>query len=29
MVAVLYLVMSVPLILFVGWLERRMGEGKR
>jgi polar amino acid transport system permease protein len=25
MVAVLYLVMSVPLILFVGWLERRMG----
>jgi len=24
MVAVLYLVMSVPLILFVGWLERRM-----
>ena len=29
MVAVLYLVMSVPLILFVGWLERRMGEGRR
>jgi polar amino acid transport system permease protein len=24
MVAILYLVMSVPLILFVGWLERRM-----
>jgi polar amino acid transport system permease protein len=24
MVAALYLVMSVPLILFVGWLERRM-----
>ena len=24
MVAMLYLVMSVPLILFVGWLERRM-----
>jgi polar amino acid transport system permease protein len=24
MVALLYLVMSVPLILFVGWLERRM-----
>ena len=29
MVAVLYLVMSVPLILFVGWLERRMGERRR
>jgi polar amino acid transport system permease protein len=29
MVAILYLVMSVPLILFVGWLERRMGKGKR
>jgi polar amino acid transport system permease protein len=29
MVAVLYLVMSVPLILFVGWLERRMGEARR
>ena len=29
MVAVLYLVMSVPLILFVGWLERRMGEALR
>ena len=28
MVAVLYLVMSVPLILFVGWLERRMGEAR-
>jgi polar amino acid transport system permease protein len=29
MVAVLYLVISVPLILFVGWLERRMGEVRR
>ena len=29
MVAVLYLVMSVPLILFVGWLERRMQQTKR
>src|ERR1700748_1991316 len=29
MVAVLYLVMSVPLILFVRWLERRMGEARR
>jgi polar amino acid transport system permease protein len=29
MVAVLYLVMSVPLILLVGWLERRMGEARR
>jgi len=29
MVAVLYLVMSVPLILFVGWLERRMQQGGR
>jgi polar amino acid transport system permease protein len=29
MVAVLYLVMSVPLILFVGWLERRMREARR
>jgi polar amino acid transport system permease protein len=29
MVAVLYLVMSVPLILFVGWLERRMQQAKR
>jgi polar amino acid transport system permease protein len=28
-VAVLYLVMSVPLILFVGWLERRMQQVKR
>ena len=28
-VAVLYLVMSVPLILFVGWLERRMQQAKR
>jgi polar amino acid transport system permease protein len=29
MVAVLYLVMSVPLILLVGWLERRMQQGKK
>ena len=29
MVAILYLVMSVPLILFVGWLERRMQQAKR
>ncbi len=29
MVAVLYLVMSVPLILLVRWLERRMGEARR
>ena len=28
MVAVLYLVMSVPLILFVGWLERRMRRAR-
>jgi polar amino acid transport system permease protein len=28
MVAVLYLVMSVPLILFVGWLERRMERAR-
>jgi polar amino acid transport system permease protein len=28
MVAVLYLVMSVPLILFVGWLERHMQQAK-
>jgi polar amino acid transport system permease protein len=28
-VAVLYLVMSVPLILFVRWLERRMQQVKR
>jgi polar amino acid transport system permease protein len=28
MVAVLYLVMSVPLILFVGWLERRMQQAR-
>ena len=27
-VAVLYLVMSVPLILFVGWLERRMQRAR-
>jgi polar amino acid transport system permease protein len=25
LVALLYLVMSVPLIVFVGWLERRAG----
>ena len=29
MVAVLYLVMSVPLILFVGWLERRMQQARQ
>jgi polar amino acid transport system permease protein len=29
LVATLYLVMSVPLILFVGWLERRLQQGKR
>ena len=29
MVAVLYLVMSVPLILFVGWLERRMQQARK
>ena len=29
MVAVLYLVMSVPLILFERWLERRMGEARK
>jgi polar amino acid transport system permease protein len=29
MVAILYLVMSVPLILFVGWLERRMQQAKK
>ena len=29
MVAILYLVMSVPLILFVGWLERRMQQTKK
>jgi polar amino acid transport system permease protein len=28
MVAALYLVMSVPLILFVGWIERRMHKVK-
>ena len=28
MVALLYLIMSVPLILFVGWLERRMQQAK-
>ena len=26
LVALLYLVMSVPLILLVGWLERRLGS---
>jgi polar amino acid transport system permease protein len=29
LVAILYLVMSVPLILFLGWLERRLQQGKR
>jgi polar amino acid transport system permease protein len=29
MVAVLYLVMSVPLIVFVGWLERRMQQARK
>src|SRR6516164_67701 len=29
MVAVLYLDMSIPLILFVGWLERRMQQARR
>jgi polar amino acid transport system permease protein len=29
MVALLYLVMSVPLILFVGWLERRMQQARK
>jgi polar amino acid transport system permease protein len=29
MVAILYLVMSVPLILFVGWLERRMQQARK
>jgi polar amino acid transport system permease protein len=29
LVAILYLVMSVPLILFVGWLERRVQQGNR
>jgi len=29
MVAVLYLVMSVPLILFVGWLELRMQQARK
>jgi polar amino acid transport system permease protein len=28
MVAILYLVMSVPLILFVGWLERRTQQAR-
>src|ERR1700756_5427958 len=28
MVALMYLVMSVPLILFVGWLERRMQRAR-
>jgi len=26
MVAILYLTMSIPLIIFVGWLERRLGR---
>jgi polar amino acid transport system permease protein len=29
LVAALYLSMSIPLILFVGWLERRFGQGRR
>jgi polar amino acid transport system permease protein len=29
MVALLYLVMSVPLILFVGWLERRVQQARK
>jgi polar amino acid transport system permease protein len=29
MVAILYLVMSVPLILFVGWLERRTQQSRK
>ena len=29
LVAALYLVMSIPLILLVGWLERRMQGGRR
>jgi polar amino acid transport system permease protein len=29
MVAILYLVMSVPLILSVGWLERRMQQARK
>jgi polar amino acid transport system permease protein len=28
MVAILYLTMSIPLIIFVGWLERRFGRSK-
>ena len=28
MVAILYLTMSIPLIFFVGWLERRFGRSK-
>src|SRR5262245_21729003 len=29
LVAILYLVITVPLILFVGWLERRVQQGNR
>ena len=29
LVALLYLSMSLPLIAFVGWLERRFGKGAR
>jgi polar amino acid transport system permease protein len=29
LVALLYLSMSIPLILFVGWLERKFGQGRR
>jgi polar amino acid transport system permease protein len=28
MVAILYLTMSIPLIIFVGWLERRLGRSR-
>lgn len=28
MVAILYLTMSIPLIVFVGWLERRLGRSR-
>ena len=29
LVALLYLCMSVPLIILVGWLERRLGTQRR
>ena len=29
LVALLYLVMCVPLIMVVGWLERRLGQGRK